>query len=200
MSNASQGIVLLPATIQLCSTLARLATGLDKRPDLTSNLRKRANNDQGEKKTLVESTAELIQRAFTICLTERTTNRNGIGRDGKPEGKKIGIYSFANMVLKLLFQVRPSKCCCKHISDTYHSGGRHGLRTSYSTIFLRTHHLSPYTQRVIESSSSTFSAGITSPTVTSSMLNSACSQRTTNVIVKTFPTDEPSSFTSFPQT
>lgn len=82
---------------------------LDKRPDLTSNLRKRANNDSGEKKTLVESTAELIQRAFTICLTERTTNRSGIGRDGKPEGKKIGIYSFANMVLKLLFQVRPPK-------------------------------------------------------------------------------------------
>jgi hypothetical protein len=54
---------------------------------------------------LVEGTAESIQRAFTMCLTERTANRNGIGRDGKPEGKKVGIYSFANMVLRLLFQV-----------------------------------------------------------------------------------------------
>jgi hypothetical protein len=77
---------------------------LDKRPDLTINLRK--VTDEGEsRKTLVEGTAELIQRAFTVCLTERTANRNGIGRDGKPEGKKVGIYSFANMVLRLLFQV-----------------------------------------------------------------------------------------------
>lgn len=79
---------------------------LDKRPDLTLKLRKMADSNQGEeRKTLVESTAECIQRAFTMCLTERSANRNGIGRDGLPEGKKIGIYCFANMVLKLLFQV-----------------------------------------------------------------------------------------------
>jgi len=80
---------------------------LDKRPDLTRRLRKVTDIDQGEtRKTLVESTAESIQRAFTMCLTERSANRNGIGRDGKPEGKKIGIYSFANLALKLFFKVR----------------------------------------------------------------------------------------------
>jgi hypothetical protein len=79
---------------------------LDSRPDLLQKLRKTADADQAEGgKTLVEGTAESIQRAFTVCLTERSSNRNGIGRDGKPEGKKIGIYSLANMVLKLLFQV-----------------------------------------------------------------------------------------------
>ncbi|KAF8857206.1 COP9 signalosome-like protein complex subunit 12 [Acephala macrosclerotiorum] len=109
MSNASMGMVMLPATIQICSALARLATMLDKRPDLTRNLGKVVDADQGEGKTLVEGTAELIQRAFTICLTERTANRNGIGGNGKPEGKKIGIYSFANMVLKLLFQCRKTR-------------------------------------------------------------------------------------------
>jgi hypothetical protein len=68
--------------------------------------RMRTVADEGEsRKTLVETTAESIQRAFTVCLTERSSNRNGIGRDGRPEGKKIGIYSFANMVLRLLFQV-----------------------------------------------------------------------------------------------
>jgi nuclear mRNA export protein PCID2/THP1 len=105
-SNGPHGIIVLPATIQLSSTLARLAMMLDKRPDLTSRLLKIADVDQGEtRKTLVEGTAESIQRAFTMCLTDRTANRNGIGRDGKPEGKKVGIYSFANMVLRLLFQV-----------------------------------------------------------------------------------------------
>lgn len=91
--------------MQLCDALAKLAMSLDKRPDLTARLRKVANIDQGEtRKSLVEGTAELIQRAFTMCLTERSSNRNGI-KDGKPEGKKVGIYSFANLVLKLLFQV-----------------------------------------------------------------------------------------------
>lgn len=74
---------------------------LDKRPDLTRRLR--AGADDESRKSLVESTAESIQRAFTICLTERTSNRDGI-KDGLPEGKKIGIYSFANLVLKLLFR------------------------------------------------------------------------------------------------
>lgn len=104
LSNSSHGIVVLPTAIQLSKALATLAMMLDKRPDLTRRLRK--VTDQGEtRKTLVESTAESIQRAFTMCLTERSSNRNGIGRDGKPEGKKIGIYSFANLALKLFFKV-----------------------------------------------------------------------------------------------
>ena len=92
---------------------------LDKRPDLTRRLRKVTDIDQGEtRKTLVESTAESIQRAFTMCLTERSANRNGIGRDGKPEGKKIGIYSFANLALKLFFKVRSNTFnIYLHVSD-----------------------------------------------------------------------------------
>ncbi|CCU82187.1 PCI domain-containing protein [Blumeria hordei DH14] len=104
LSHPSHGSVLLPAAVYLCSCLAKLTMMLDKRPDLTARIRKFA--DEGERKTLVESTAETIQRAFTICLTERTTNRNGIARDGGPESKKVEIYKFANMVLRLLYQCR----------------------------------------------------------------------------------------------
>lgn len=81
---------------------------LDKRPDLTRRMQK-VTNEGETRKSLVEGTAESIQKAFTMCLTERTSNRNGLGMDGKPEGKKIGIYSFANMVLKLLFQCRKTQ-------------------------------------------------------------------------------------------
>lgn len=183
MAHPSHGILMLPTTIQLCSTLARLATMLDKRPDLTSKVQKRANN-QDEKKSLVEATAELIQRAFTICLTERTPNRNGI-RDGKPEGKKIGIYSFANMVLKLLFQVLRTPSYCKNISDIQHSGERHNWRSNYSTTSLQTLHHWLYIQQATESSFSISLAGTTSPIATSTTLNYACNQHTTNVISKT---------------
>ena len=110
LSNPSHGIVVLPTVIQLSGNLATLAMMLDSRPDLLRKLRKTADADAGEGgKTLVEGTAESIQRAFTVCLTERSSSRNGIGRDGQPEGKKIGIYSLANKVLKLLFQVRSTE-------------------------------------------------------------------------------------------
>ena len=101
LSHSSNGILVLPTTIQLCTALAKLAMTLDKRPDLTRRLR--AGADEESRKSLVESTAETIQRAFTICLTERTSNRDGV-KDDQPESKKIGIYSFANLVLKLLFR------------------------------------------------------------------------------------------------
>lgn len=84
-----------------------------------------ADVDQESRKTLVEGTAESIQRAFTMCLTERTANRNGIGRDGKPEGKKVGIYSFANMVLRLLFQVWNTSILNLHNFNRNCSARRH---------------------------------------------------------------------------
>jgi hypothetical protein len=98
---------------------------LDKRPDLTRKMVKIADVDQESRKTLVEGTAESIQRAFTMCLTERTANRNGIGRDGKPEGKKVGIFSFANMVLRLLFQVWNTSILNLHNFNRNCSARRH---------------------------------------------------------------------------
>ncbi len=111
LSNASYGIVILPTTIQLSSALATLAITLDKRPDLTRHLK--VTNDGESRKTLVEGTAESIQRAFSMCLNDRGLSPNGIGKDGKPEGRKIGVYLFANLVLKLLFKVRP--CCSRYL-------------------------------------------------------------------------------------
>jgi hypothetical protein len=106
LSNPTYGIVVLPTVIQLSGNLAKLGVMLDSRPDLLRKLRKNTDADQADGgKSLVEGTAECIQRAFTVCLTERSSSRNGVGHDGKPEGKKIGIYSLANLVLKLLFQV-----------------------------------------------------------------------------------------------
>ena len=111
---------------------------LDKRPDLTR--RWRAADDGEARKTLVEGTAESIQRAFTICLTERTSNRDGV-KDGKPEGKKVGIYSFANLVLKLLFRVSTLRILCfRSYTDTPSSAARPRLRNNSSPTLCRTLH------------------------------------------------------------
>ncbi|KAI9815204.1 MAG: hypothetical protein M1832_005539 [Thelocarpon impressellum] len=114
LSNTSMGIVVLPTCLSLSTTLAKLAMALDRRPELTAHLPRRRTvvngaDDSESKQSLVEGTAELLQRGFTICLTDRTPTATGVSRDGRPEGKKVGIYLFANLVLKLLFQCRKTR-------------------------------------------------------------------------------------------
>lgn len=91
--------MLLRASMSLSETLARLTMSLSRRPDLTRHLR---TMDDDKQKSIAESSAEIIQKIFTTCLTDRSS-----GRYSKPEGKKTGVYMFANLVLKLLFAVSP---------------------------------------------------------------------------------------------
>ena len=101
------GVVVLPTVLYLSKVLAKLAMGLDRRPDLIAHIRRMeglADQDESiEKVTLVEKSANVVREAFIKCLTDRTGTP---GPTGKPEGKRIGIYLMANLCLKLLFQVR----------------------------------------------------------------------------------------------
>ena len=104
------GLMVLPTVISLSRTLARLAIGLDKRPDLTEHLTRRESTAGGdetaERVTLVESSANVIREAFKKCLSERSGNASGIDSKGRPEGRRIGIYMTANLCLKLFFHCR----------------------------------------------------------------------------------------------
>jgi len=85
--------------------LSRLAIGLDKQPELIAHLN-RGSTDEGEaKETLPERAANIVRQAFVTCLNDRAS---GV-KDGKPEGKKIGIYKAANLCLKILFQCRKTR-------------------------------------------------------------------------------------------
>ncbi|KAI9762901.1 MAG: hypothetical protein M1840_001135 [Geoglossum simile] len=104
LSNPSVGVVLLSTTRSLSIALSKLAITLDKRPDLTAHIFQRqafmgGDDETVAKQTLVESTAELLQRAFTICLIDRSKSATA-----RLAGKRTGIYTIANLVLKLLFQ------------------------------------------------------------------------------------------------
>ena len=92
--------MLLQTSMSLCETLARLTMTVHRRPDLTRRLRA---VDDDSRKSIAESSAEIIQKIFTTCLTDRSGGP--VGRQARPEGKKSGVYMFANLVLKLLFAV-----------------------------------------------------------------------------------------------
>lgn len=98
------GVVVLPTVLYLSKVLAKLAIGLDHRPELVSHLLKESTgtDEATEKVTLVEKSANVVREAFIKCLTDRS---GAVGAQGKPEGKRVGIYLMANLCLKLLFKV-----------------------------------------------------------------------------------------------
>ncbi|KAF7595207.1 hypothetical protein BBP40_006952 [Aspergillus hancockii] len=105
LGDSQFGVVVLPTVLYLSKVLAKLALGLDRRPELIAQLlRMEGQSDQdesSEKVTLVEKSANVVREAFIKCLTDRSGTP---GTHGKPEGKRVGIYLMANLCLKLLFQ------------------------------------------------------------------------------------------------
>ena len=106
LGDSQMGLIVLPTVLYLSKVLAKLAMGLDRRPELIAHLlRLEGRNDQDEsveKVTLVEKSANVVREAFIKCLTDRSGTP---GVHGKPEGRRVGIYLMANLCLKLLFQV-----------------------------------------------------------------------------------------------
>ncbi|CAL5874244.1 uncharacterized protein PFLUO_LOCUS8532 [Penicillium psychrofluorescens] len=105
LGDSQMGIIVLHTVLYLSKVLAKLAMGLDRRPDLIANILRmegQADREENvEKVTLVEQSANVVREAFIKCLTDRTGTP---GPQGKPEGKRVGIYLMANLCLKLLFQ------------------------------------------------------------------------------------------------
>lgn len=62
--------------------------------------------EAGERVTLAEGSANLIREAFKKCASERSGNASGLDNNGKPEGRRTGIYLMANVCLKLFFHCR----------------------------------------------------------------------------------------------
>ncbi|KAJ9154826.1 hypothetical protein NKR23_g2529 [Pleurostoma richardsiae] len=115
LSNPTYGTIMFKTSISLSESLSNLAMILNRRPDLL-NARRTVSGDE-ERKSVVETAADIIQKIFTSCLTDRSSQRFA-----KPEGKKIGVYIFANLVLKLLFTCRKSRLAAQLLTNIATSG------------------------------------------------------------------------------
>src|SRR5215471_6903367 len=102
LSDSQMGVIVLPTVLYLSKVLAKLAMGLDRRPELIAHLMREGAKpnweEATEKITLVEKSANVVREAFIKCLTDRS---GAVGTQGKPEGKRVGIYLMANLCLKL---------------------------------------------------------------------------------------------------
>ncbi|KAF2455267.1 hypothetical protein BDY21DRAFT_307362 [Lineolata rhizophorae] len=119
LAHPTLGIVVLPTVIAYSRVLARLAIGLDRQPHLIAHLVQRsAGGEEGGAETLPERAANIVRTAFVTCLNDRTANPSGL-RDGKPDGKKAGIYTLANLCLKILFQCKKTRNVEQIFSNIY---------------------------------------------------------------------------------
>ena len=91
------GSLLLETCVALSESLAQLVMVVHHRPDLVSHMRSSGGDDE-ERKSPVESTADVIQKMCTACLSEKSINRFA-----RPEGRRLGFYRLVNLVLRLLF-------------------------------------------------------------------------------------------------
>ncbi|CAK7272267.1 hypothetical protein SEPCBS119000_005031 [Sporothrix epigloea] len=104
------GSVMLETSVAISELLAKLAMALHRRPDLMHRMQPAGIGSSGggaalpggagdeERKSLVESTADAIQKVCTACITDRSS-----ARFARPQGRRVAVYRLANLVLKLLF-------------------------------------------------------------------------------------------------
>ncbi|KAH8894065.1 hypothetical protein GQ53DRAFT_744841 [Thozetella sp. PMI_491] len=104
LANPTYGAMLLQTSIAISETLAKLVMVLNRRPELMSRIRTESAEDEGETKSIAEVAADIIQKIFTSCLTDRSSTRWT-----EPKGKKVAVYTFANLTLKLLFACDKSR-------------------------------------------------------------------------------------------
>lgn len=94
---------MLPVVIANAQCVCRLAIGLDKQPQLMNITE---TGDDGTRETLPERAANILRKAFTTCTNDRSSY---LTPEGRPDGKKRGIYILANLCLKILFQCRKTR-------------------------------------------------------------------------------------------
>lgn len=99
LANPTYGVMLLPTSMALSESLSKLVMSLTRQPEVLALIEGDETGD-GESKSVVEMAADIIQKFFTSCLGDRSSTRWA-----PPKGKKVAVYLFANLTLKLLFAV-----------------------------------------------------------------------------------------------
>ncbi|KAK0645562.1 hypothetical protein B0T16DRAFT_411451 [Cercophora newfieldiana] len=118
LANPTYGAMLLQTSMSFSESLSKLVMGLTRKPELIAQIQGgMAGDESGERKSIVELAADVIQKIFTSCLTDRSSNRWS-----PPKGKKVAVYLFANLTLKLLFACDKSRLAVQMFTNLSTSG------------------------------------------------------------------------------
>ncbi|KAK4165206.1 protein CSN12 [Cladorrhinum sp. PSN259] len=126
LANPTYGVMLLQTSMSLSESLSKLVMGITRNPELLAQVQGGGGGDgsaggggdeSAERKSIVELAADIIQKFFTSCLTDRSSTRWE-----KPKGKKVAVYLFANLTLKLLFTCEKSPLAAQMFTNLSTSG------------------------------------------------------------------------------
>ncbi|KAK1755932.1 cop9 signalosome complex subunit 12 [Echria macrotheca] len=118
LANPTYGVMLLQTSMSFSESLSKLVMGLNRRPEVIAQIQGDMTGDEaGERKSIVELAADVIQKIFTSCLTDRSSTRWS-----QPRGKKVAVYLFANLTLKLLFACDKSRLAVQMFTNLSTSG------------------------------------------------------------------------------
>ncbi|KAK3306893.1 uncharacterized protein B0T15DRAFT_528525 [Chaetomium strumarium] len=118
LAHPTYGTMLLQTSMSLSESLSKLVMSLSRHPQLRAEIEGYMGGDEaGEKKSVVELAADIIQHLFTSCLTDRSSTRWS-----QPKGKKVAVYLFANLTLKLLFACDKSRLAVQMFTNLSSSG------------------------------------------------------------------------------
>ncbi|KAK4186868.1 mitochondrial acetyl-CoA acetyltransferase [Podospora australis] len=116
LANPTYGVLLLQTSMSLSESLSKLVMSLNRQPEVLARIQGGASGDE-ESKSIVEVAADIIQKFFTSCLTDRSSTRWT-----PPKGKKVAVYLFANLTLKLLFACDRSRLAVQLFTNISSSG------------------------------------------------------------------------------
>ncbi|KAK3391008.1 hypothetical protein B0H63DRAFT_129772 [Podospora didyma] len=118
LAHPTYGIMLLQTSMSLSESLSKLVMQLNREPRLLAQIQGGSYGvESGERKSIVELAADIIQKIFTACLTDRSSTRDSV-----PKGKKVAVYLFANLTLKLLFACDKSRLAVQMFTNLSSSG------------------------------------------------------------------------------
>ncbi|KAK4204892.1 hypothetical protein QBC40DRAFT_147985, partial [Triangularia verruculosa] len=116
LANPTYGVMLLQTSMSLSESLSKLVMSLTRQPEVLALIEGDETGD-GESKSIVEMAADIIQKFFTSCLGDRSSTRWA-----PPKGKKVAVYLFANLTLKLLFACEKSHLAVQMFTNLSTSG------------------------------------------------------------------------------
>lgn len=97
-------------SISLSEALSKVVMMLNRQPELMAG-RRIVTSDE-DSKSMIEQSADILQKIFTSCLSDRSSTRFA-----RPEGKKVGVYIFANLILRLLFTCGKSRLAAQMLTN-----------------------------------------------------------------------------------
>ncbi|KAK4237754.1 mitochondrial acetyl-CoA acetyltransferase [Achaetomium macrosporum] len=118
LAHPTYGTMLLQTSMSLSESMSKLVMNLSRQPQPRAEIESYLGGEEaGEKKSIVEVAADIIQHLFTSCLTDRSSTRWS-----QPKGKKVAVYLFANLTLKLLFVCDKSRLAVQMFINLSMSG------------------------------------------------------------------------------